>query len=83
MAHNEVMMKVALEILNEQINNLKENYYCLIGSCANILEFSNYTVMDKRYRDARYFSECEKLNKKLKELNYELLSLRDKINNLL
>jgi len=72
-------MNASLEILNEQIENLKENYYLLLGGCQNILEFSNYTVMDKRYIDKTKFNQYKEINIKLKKLFLYMNDLKEKI----
>jgi len=70
-------MRESLKILYHQVDALKENYYCLIGSCINILDFSNYTVMYDKEREDR--EECLELNRRIKDLYEQLQKVRDNI----
>ena len=73
-------MDLCIEILEEQINAMKENYYCLIGACTNLFEFSSYTVFNKEKTDNS--QKYELLYKKIKVLREKMLQLRDDIANL-
>ena len=75
-------MDVCLEILKEQINNLKENYYCFIGACNNMMEFSNYTVMDERLKNKENIVELKQVNEKLKFLYQQMLKVKEDISDL-
>ena len=70
-------MNVCLEILGEQIENMKENYFCLIGGCQNMLEFSNYTIMsgikEKNYR------KLKMVNDRIKKLYEHLIEIKEDI----
>lgn len=75
-------MDNSLDILKEQINNIKENYYCFTGSYTNILEFSNYTIMDEGNRIPIYTKQYKIINNKLKMLYEHILELREEISKL-
>jgi len=75
-------MNVCLEILVEQIKNFKENYYGLVGACINMLEFSNYTVMENRLKCKRDIKSLRKINDNLKLLRDEMRNLKDFIDKL-
>ena len=75
-------MDTCLDILREQIKNLKENYYNFMGSFTNMFEFSNYTIMDESNRIPIYTKQYKQLNAKLKKLYQHLLELREEISNL-
>lgn len=75
-------MDTCLDILREQIKNLKENYYNFMGSFTNMLEFSNYTVMDESNRIPIYTKQYKQINAKLKNLYQQILELREEISNL-
>ena len=75
-------MDTCLDILKEQIENLKGNYNCFIGSYTNLLEFSNYTIMDEDNRIPIYTKQYKTINKNLKRIYEELLTIRDEISNL-
>ena len=61
-------MDTCLDILREQIKNLKENYYNFMGSFTNMFEFSNYTIMDESNRIPIYTKQYKQINAKLKKL---------------
>lgn len=75
-------MDTCLDILREQIRNLKENYYNFMGSFTNMFEFSNYTIMDESNRIPIYTKQYKQINAKLKKLYQHLLELREEISNL-
>ena len=75
-------MDTCLDILREQIKNLKENYYNFMGSFTNMFEFSNYTIMDGSNRIPIYTKQYKQINAKLKKLYQHLLELREEISNL-
>lgn len=75
-------MDTCLDILREQIKNLKENYYNFMGSFTNMFEFSNYTVMDESNKIPIYTKQYKQINAKLKKLYQHLLELREEISNL-
>ncbi len=75
-------MDTCLDILREQIKNLKENYYNFMGSFTNMFEFSNYTIMDESNRIPIYTKQYKQINAKLKKLYQHLLELREEISNL-
>ena len=54
-------MDTCLDILNEQIKTIKENYYNFMGSFTNLLEFSNYTVMDEGNRIPIYTKQYKRI----------------------
>lgn len=72
-------MDTCLEILNEQIKTIKENYYNFMGSFTNLLEFSNYTVMDEGNRIPIYTKQYKQINSKLKILYQNILELKEVI----
>jgi hypothetical protein len=73
-------METSLEILKEQIENLKKEYYVLIGQCNNVMEFSNYTVSPER--DINDKTLAKSLNDKIKNLYQYMLDLREEIEKL-
>ena len=75
-------MDTCLDILREQIKNLKENYYNFMGSFTNMFEFSNYTIMDESNRIPIYTKQYKQINAKLKKLYQHLFELREEISNL-
>lgn len=75
-------MDTFLDILREQVKNLKENYYNFMGSFTNMFEFSNYTIMDESNRIPIYTKQYKEINAKLKKLYQHLLELREEISNL-
>ena len=72
-------MDTCLDILNEQIKTIKENYYNFMGSFTNLLEFSNYTVMDEGNRIPIYTKQYKQINSKLKILYQNILELKEVI----
>ena len=70
-------MNVCIEILEEQIGNMKENYFCLIGGCQNMLEFSNYTIMNGNKE--RNYRKRKVINNRIRKLYEHLLAVREDI----
>jgi len=69
-------MEASLEILTEQIQLLKDKYNILLGECANVFEFSNYTISPER--NIKHKTIARNLNKKIKKL-YDYLSEMKKV----
>lgn len=68
-----------LEILKEQIQILKLNYFNFMGSFTNMFEFSNYTMIKINDNKNQYTEDYKKINLKLKNLHTQILELGDKI----
>mgnify|MGYP007045648009 FL=1 len=72
-------METCLEILKEQVNNLKANYFNFMGSFTNMFEFSNYTMIKINDNENKYIDEYKEINSKLKNLHTQILELGDEI----
>lgn len=72
-------METCLEILKEQVNNLKANYFNFMGSFTNMFEFSNYTMIKINDNENKYIDEYKEINSKLKNLHSQILELGDEI----
>ena len=72
-------METWLEILKEQVNNLKANYFNFMGSLTNMFEFSNYTMIKINDNENKYIDEYKEINSKLKNLHTQILELGDEI----
>lgn len=72
-------MNVCLDILSEQVEIIKENYFGLLGSCTNMLEFSNYSVSNGR--KSRDYMKCKRLNNRIKKLYDNMVAIREDIRN--
>lgn len=72
-------METCLEILKEQVNNLKANYFNFMGSFTNMFEFSNYTMIKINDNENKYINEYKEINSKLKKLHTQILELGDEI----
>ena len=68
-----------LEILKEQIQILKLNYFNFMGSFTNMFEFSNYTMIKINDNKNQYTGDYKKINLKLKNLHTKILELGDEI----
>lgn len=68
-----------LEILKEQIQILKLNYFNFMGSFTNMFEFSNYTMIKINDNKNQYTEDYKKINLKLKNLHTKILELGDEI----
>ncbi len=68
-----------LEILKEQIQILKLNYFNFMGSFTNMFEFSNYTMIKINDNKNQYTEDYKKINLKLKNLHTQILELGDEI----
>lgn len=72
-------MDTCLEILKEQIQILKLNYFNFMGSFTNMFEFSNYTMIKINDNKNQYTEDYKKINLKLKNLHTQILELGDEI----
>ena len=72
-------METCLEILKEQVNNLKANYFNFMGSFTNMFEFSNYTMIKINDNQNKYIDEYKEINSILKYLHTQILELGDEI----
>lgn len=72
-------MDTCLEILKEQIQILKLNYFNFMGSFTNMFEFSNYTMIKINDNKNQYTEDYKKINLKLKNLHTKILELGDEI----
>lgn len=72
-------MDTCLEILKEQIQILKLNYFNFMGSFTNMFEFSNYTMIKINDNKNQYTGDYKKINLKLKNLHTKILELGDEI----
>ena len=70
-------MDTCLEILKEQIQILKLNYFNFMGSFTNMFEFSNYTMIKINDNKNQYTEDYKKKNLKLKNLHTKILELGD------
>ena len=68
-----------LEILKEQIQILKLNYFNFMGSFTNMFEFSNYTMIKINDNKNQYTGDYKKINLKLKNLHTKILELGDEL----
>ncbi|MBO6087055.1 hypothetical protein J6P92_01745 [bacterium] len=73
-------MNVCLDILTEQVEIMKENFFGLFGGCANMLEFSNYSI--SKGRKSRDYMRCKRLNNRIKKLYDDMESICEDIRNL-
>lgn len=72
-------MDTCLEILKEQIQILKLNYFNFMGSFTNMFEFSNYTMIKINDNKNQYTEDYKKINLKFKNLHTQILELGDEI----
>ncbi len=79
---DEYIMDVCLEILTEQIDIIKANYYELIGQCRNMFEFSNYAVISSEKKSKTSQKKNKIINERTKNLYQTLLDLQSTIDEL-
>ena len=73
----ERIMEASLEILTEQIQLIKDKYNILLGECANVFEFSNYTISPER--NIKHKTIAHNLNKKIAKIYDYMLDLKKTI----
>ena len=64
------------EIVKEQYESLQEEFTCFIGYTRQLLELTNYVIMDKVNVDEKSFEEVKIINGKLQNIYDKLCAFK-------